>query len=36
MGRAGRQKVRERFLITRLLEDHLDLLAGFEARFIPT
>lgn len=36
MGRAGRQKVRERFLITRLLEDHLDLLAGCEARFIPT
>ncbi len=36
MGQAGRQKVRERFLITRLLEDHLDLLAGFEARFVPT
>ncbi len=35
MGRAGRRKVRERFLITRLLEDHLDLLAGFEARFVP-
>ena len=36
MGRAGREKVREQFLITRLLEDHLDLLASFEARYIPT
>ena len=36
MGRAGRQKVRERFLITRLLEDHLDLLGSFEAQFVPS
>ncbi len=36
MGRAGRRKVRDRFLITRLLEDHLDLLSGFEARFVPS
>ncbi len=35
MGRAGRDKVRDRFLITRLLEDHLDLLGSFEAHFIP-
>jgi len=35
MGQAGRRKVRDRFLITRLLEDHLDLLASFEAHFIP-
>ena len=36
MGRQGREKVRKNFLITRLLEDHLDLLGGFEARYIYT
>ena len=28
MGRAGRERVRERFLITRVLADELELLAG--------
>lgn len=36
MGDRGRRKVRDNFLITRLLEQHLDLLGGFEARFVPT
>ena len=36
MGDAGREKVRNNFLITRLLEQHLDLLGSFEARYIPT
>ncbi len=36
MGERGREKVRENFLITRLLEQHLDLLGGFEARFVQT
>lgn len=36
MGARGREKVRANFLITRLLEQHLDLLASFEARFVPT
>jgi len=35
MGRLGRETVRENFLITRLLEQHLDLLASFEPRFVP-
>ena len=29
LGRAGREKVRQHFLITRLLEEHLDLLGSF-------
>jgi len=36
MGAAGREKVRRNFLITRLLEQHLDLLGSFEARFVPS
>ena len=35
MGARGREKVRENFLITRLLEQHLDLLGSFEARYVP-
>ena len=35
MGARGREKVREQFLITRLLEQHLDLLGSFEARYVP-
>jgi trehalose synthase len=30
MGAAGRERVRDNFLLTRLLEQHLDLLLGFE------
>ena len=36
MGDAGRERVRRDFLITRLLEQHLDLLGSFETRFVPT
>jgi trehalose synthase len=36
MGARGREKVRGNFLITRLLEQHLDLLGSFEPRFVPT
>lgn len=36
MGEAGRRKVRQNFLITRLLEQHLDLLGSFETKFVPT
>lgn len=36
MGERGREKVRQNFLITRLLEQHLDLLGGFEAHFVST
>lgn len=36
MGDAGRDRVRRDFLITRLLEQHLDLLGSFETRFVPT
>ena len=35
MGAHGREKVRENFLITRLLEQHLDLLGSFETRYVP-
>ncbi len=33
MGRKARESVRERFLMTRLMEDWLDLIGSFEARF---
>lgn len=33
VGTAGRETVRERFLMTRLMEDWLDLLGSFEASF---
>ena len=33
LGAAGRETVRTRFLMTRLMEEWLDLLGGFEARF---
>ena len=36
MGARGREKVRENFLMSRLLEQHLNLLGSFEARFTPT
>ena len=36
MGNAGREKVRKNFLITRLLEQHLDLLGSFETQYTPT
>ena len=36
MGERGREKVRQNYLITRLLEQHLDLLGGFEAHFVCT
>ena len=36
MGSKGREKVRRNFLMSRLLEQHLDLLSGFEARYVPT
>lgn len=35
MGARGREKIRQNFLMTRLLENHLDLLGSFEANFIP-
>ncbi len=35
MGSKGRERVREQFLLTRLLEDHLDLLGSFEPHFTP-
>jgi len=35
MGRRAREKIRSRFLITRLVEDHLDLLNSFEPTFAP-
>lgn len=34
MGQAARETVRERFLMSRLLEDWLDLIGSFEARFV--
>ena len=34
MGAKGRETVREKFLITRLLEQHLDLVGGFEPHFV--
>ncbi len=36
MGAQGREKVREHFLMSRLLEQHLDLLGSFEPAFTPT
>ncbi len=36
MGDKGREKVRQNFLMSRLLEQHLDLLRSFEASFKPT
>jgi trehalose synthase len=33
LGQAARETVRERFLMTRLIEQYLDLFASFEARF---
>ncbi len=36
MGGNGREKVRQNFLMSRLLEQHLDLLGSFEASFKPT
>jgi trehalose synthase len=33
LGRAARESVREQFLMTRLMEDWLDLIGSFEARF---
>jgi trehalose synthase len=33
LGRAARESVRKRFLMTRLMEDWLDLIGSFEARF---
>ena len=36
MGARGHEKVRENFLMSRLLEDHLDLLGSFEPEFTPT
>lgn len=36
MGAKGKETVREKFLMTRLLEQHLDLLAGMEPVFVPT
>ena len=36
MGARGREKVRENFLVTRLLEQHLDLLASFDSSSVPT
>jgi trehalose synthase len=36
MGARGREKVRENFLVTRLLDQHLDLLASFDSAFVPT
>ena len=33
LGRAARESVRRRFLMTRLMEDWLDLIGSFEARF---
>ena len=35
MGARGRETVREKFLITRLLEQHLDLIGGFEPHYAP-
>lgn len=34
MGRRARESVRRRFLLSRLLEDYLDLAGGFETRYI--
>ncbi|MEL6151263.1 MAG: glycosyltransferase, partial [Chloroflexota bacterium] len=36
MGEQGVEKVRQNFLITRLLEDHFDLLTSFEATYTPS
>ena len=36
MGSRGRETVREKFLLTRLMEEHFDLLASFEPSFTPT
>ena len=33
LGQAARETVRERFLMSRLMEDHIDLFASIEARF---
>ncbi len=33
LGEAARQTVRERFLMSRLMEDHVDLVSSIEARF---
>jgi trehalose synthase len=33
LGREARQRVRQRFLMTRLMEEWLDLIASFDARF---
>ncbi len=33
MGKAARERVREKFLLTRLVEEYLDLIAAFEANF---
>ena len=33
MGRKARETVREKFLLTRYVEQYLDLFAGFEANF---
>jgi trehalose synthase len=34
LGRAAKETVRERFLMTRLMEEWLDLIGSFEARFL--
>jgi len=34
LGRAAKESVRERFLMTRLMEEWLDLIGSFEARFL--
>lgn len=34
LGRAAKESVRERFLMTRLMEEWLDLIGSFEARFV--
>jgi trehalose synthase len=34
MGRAARETVKSNFLLSRLLEDYLDLLGGFETRYL--
>ncbi len=33
LGEAARRTVKERYLMTRLMEDHLDLISSFEAQF---
>ena len=34
LGRNARETVRSRFLMTRVMEDWLDLIGSFEARFL--